>query len=168
LQPASANPLEERSIVFRRAQASDLEFLRRLCARVFGEYGSYQDYVESWFRDETVATYVAELGAKPAGFFMLAAPREGACELDLIAVAVSPELQSRGVGKALLEKSFDVARESWPGAAAVRLQVAEGNARAQRMFARRGFRMRPERGLYPAGQRALFMVKTLETKEEAE
>ena len=39
--------------------------------------------------------------------------------------------------------------------------VAEGNARAQRMFARRGFRIGHVIGVYPAGQRAVFMTKAL-------
>jgi ribosomal protein S18 acetylase RimI-like enzyme len=41
------------------------------------------------------------------------------------------------------------------------LSVAEGNSRAQRLFARRGFRRTGEVGIYPAGQRALHMVKIL-------
>jgi ribosomal protein S18 acetylase RimI-like enzyme len=41
------------------------------------------------------------------------------------------------------------------------LSVAEGNSRAQRLFARRGFRRTGGEGIYPAGQRALHMVKVL-------
>lgn len=150
----------------RRAEPYDLGFVSGLCERVFAEYGSYRDYVENWFRDDAVATFVGELDGELAGFFMLEAPRGDGLTVDLIAVAVAPPLQSRGVGAMLLETCFAVARESWPNAVEMRLQVAEGNARAQRMFAGRGFRMRPERGVYPAGQRALFMVKTFRKGEE--
>jgi ribosomal protein S18 acetylase RimI-like enzyme len=114
--------------------------------------------MEEWFQHETVTTLVAEIEGRPAGFVMIAL-RSGAA--DLIALAVSPELQSRGAGKALLGRAIGLARESDLGIREMHLQVAEGNARAQRLFAKHGFRVRAETGVYPAGQRALFMVKAL-------
>jgi ribosomal protein S18 acetylase RimI-like enzyme len=145
-------------VALRDATGSDLDFIRALCQRLFLAYGSYHRYVEEWFQHGTVSTIVAEIEGRAAGFAMLAL-RPGAA--DLIAVAVAPELQSRGAGKALLERVLELARGSELGVREVNLQVAEGNARAQRMFAKRGFRIRAETGVYPAGQRALFMVKAL-------
>jgi ribosomal protein S18 acetylase RimI-like enzyme len=79
---------------------------------------------------------------------------------ELLSIAVVPELRSLGIGSALLDRAIAVAFDAGPEIREIRLSVAEGNARAQRMFARRGFRIGPAVGLYPAGQRALFMSKT--------
>jgi ribosomal protein S18 acetylase RimI-like enzyme len=84
---------------------------------------------------------------------------------ELLSIAVLPELRSRGIGAALLDRAIEAARESSLELREIRLSVAEGNARAQRMFARRAFRIGQVIGRYPAGQRALFMVKEL--KKEA-
>jgi ribosomal protein S18 acetylase RimI-like enzyme len=145
-------------VPLREAAPSDIDFIRSLSRRLFLAYGSYHRYVEEWFHHETVKTMIAEIEGQPAGFVMIAL-RSGAA--DLIALAVSPELQSRGAGKALLGRAIGLARDSDPGMREIHLQVAEGNARAQRMFAKHGFRVRAETGIYPAGQRAVFMVKAL-------
>lgn len=158
----------EPSVSIRAAEPRDLEFVRALCKRVFLVYGSYDQYVADWFSSGEVATYVAERDGIAMGFCMLrihAARPEEPPVAELLAIAVVPELQSRGVGGALLERCFAVALESEPAAAEIRLSVAEGNARAQRMFARNGFRIQPASGVYPAGQRALFMVKPLKAAQ---
>jgi ribosomal protein S18 acetylase RimI-like enzyme len=82
---------------------------------------------------------------------------------ELLSIAVVPELRSLGIGSALLDRAIATAFEAGPKVREIRLSVAEGNARAQRMFARRGFRIGPAVGIYPAGQRALFMSKTRRT-----
>ena len=158
LPSAAASGVSQSPVPLREATPSDIEFIRALCRRLFLAYGSYHRYVEEWFHHETVSTLVAEIEGRPAGFVMVAL-RPGAC--DLVALAVTPELQSRGAGKALLGKAVALARESNLGIREMHLQVAEGNARAQRMFAKHGFRVRAETGIYPAGQRALFMEKAL-------
>jgi ribosomal protein S18 acetylase RimI-like enzyme len=155
---AAATGVFPSPVALREATPSDLEFIRGLCRRLFLAYGSYHRYVEEWFHHENVSTLVAEIEGVPAGVAMVALG-PGAC--DLVAIGVTPELQSRGAGKALLEGVVALARESSLGVKEIHLQVAEGNARAQRMFAKHGFRVRSETGIYPAGQRALFMVKAL-------
>lgn len=149
----------------RRARPPDLDLVRSLSAKLFLVYGSYDQYVADWFSSNEVATYVAERDGLPVGFCMIrihpAGQEASPATAELLAIAVAPEHQSRGVGGALLERCFAFARESEPPAAEIRLSVAEGNSRAQRMFARNGFRIARSTGVYPAGQRALFMVKTL-------
>jgi ribosomal protein S18 acetylase RimI-like enzyme len=166
LRPACPSPEASSgtSVSIRSAQPEDVGFVRSLCRRVFLAYGSYDDYVAEWFSSAEVSTWVAELDSVLAGFCMSRIhPAELGREVaaELLAIAVVPELQTRGVGKALLGKCFAAAREREPPALEVRLSVADGNSRAQRMFASSGFRMAPSSGIYPAGQRALFMVKTL-------
>jgi len=164
LQPGS----KERSLAtdptLRPAQDSDIDFIVGLCRRVFLEFGSYDRYVADWLREKIVSTYVAEVDSVPAGFFILALHPEGPSSkavAELLSIAVVPELRSLGIGGALLERAIALARESPLEVDEIRLSVAEGNARAQRMFARRGFRIGPAVGIYPAGQRALFMAKAL-------
>ncbi|MGH9324754.1 MAG: GNAT family N-acetyltransferase [Vicinamibacteria bacterium] len=153
------------TVIVRTAGAADLEFIRVLCRQLFLEFGSYDRYVEDWFGEKIVSTGIAEADSARAGFFMLAI-HPPAVETDpavgeLLAIAVLPELQSKGIGLALLDRALALARESPREVHEVRLSVAEGNARAQRMFARRGFRVGSAAGIYPAGQRALFMTKVL-------
>jgi ribosomal protein S18 acetylase RimI-like enzyme len=173
LRPASPSPTRpaEPSASIRPAEIADLVFVQSLCRRVFLAYGSYDEYVAEWFATGGVSTYVAERDGVVEGFCMVRihpAAQTSPVVAELLAIAVVPEHQSRGFGKALLEKCFAVAAASVPPAREVRLSVAEGNARAQRMFARHGFHARPPGGVYPAGQRALFMVKTLESTRQEE
>ena len=154
----------------RPALDSDLDFILDLCRKVFLEFGSYDRYMAEWFREEIVSSHIAELDSAPAGFFMLAihpASPTGEAVAELLSIAVVPELRSRGIGAALLDRSILLARESSLDLREIRLSVAEGNARAQRMFARRGFRIGHVIGVYPAGQRALFMTKALKKERKS-
>ena len=164
MQPASPERSEAKDPTLRSARESDLDFMLDLCRKVFLEFGSYDRYMAEWFREEIVSNYIAEVDAAPAGFFMLAIHPPGSSPeaiAELLSIAVVPELRSRGIGAALLDRSIALARESSLDPREIRLSVAEGNARAQRMFARRGFRIGHVIGVYPAGQRALFMTKAL-------
>lgn len=170
MQPASPERSQNPRPVpaLRPARPSDLDFIVELTRRAFLQFGSYDRYVQEWFREEIVSTFVAEVDGAPAGFSMLAihpeSPEQDAVA-ELLSIAVLPELRSRGIGAALLDRAIEAARESSLELREIRLSVAEGNARAQRMFARRAFRIGQVIGRYPAGQRALFMVKEL--KKEA-
>lgn len=138
--------------------------MRDLTARLFLAYGSYDDYVGDWFRDAAVSTYLGLETGRPAGFAMLAvypdAPiPKGAGPLvsELLAIAVEPELQARGLGGRLLDHCLALASDPGAGIREMRLSVAEANARGRRLFASRGFRVREGYAVYPAGQRALMM-----------
>jgi ribosomal protein S18 acetylase RimI-like enzyme len=158
-EPLRREPGGAADLALRPATDSDLDFVLDLCRRVFQKYGSYDRYLADWLRAPYVSTWIAELDSVPAGFFMLAIHREDEHTAELLSIAVVPELRSRGIGSALLDRAIAIAFEAAPEVREIRLSVAEGNARAQRMFARRGFRIGPAVGIYPAGQRALFMSK---------
>ncbi len=172
MHPARPERSLATSLSLRPARDTALDFILDLCRKVFLEFGSYDRYVADWFPEEIVTTCVAEVDEAPAGFFMLAihppggAPPFSESVAELLSIAVVPELCSRGIGAALLDRAILFARESSLGPTDIRLSVAEGNARAQRMFARRGFRIGHLVGVYPAGQRALFMSKALKKEEE--
>jgi len=170
--PSRPLPEPDENIVLRQtgalgqARDGDADFVSSLARASFLAYGSYDRYLRDWFRDEAVSTFVAELDGRTAGFFMLTSYRDPDHPekpiADLVAIAVDAPWQSRGVGKRLLDRAIELARESDPPARELWLVVADSNARAQRFFSRRGFRRREGVGVYPAGQRALRMVKTFE------
>ena len=147
----------------RPARRSDEAFIVTLTTSTFLAYGSYDRFVADWLRDERVITHVAEHEGRRAGFAMTATyedpDRPDKTVADLVAIAVEPEAQRRGVGQALLDAAVaslpDAIDEMW-------LVVADTNARAQRFFARNRFRPGAGVGVYPAGQRALRMVKHLD------
>jgi ribosomal protein S18 acetylase RimI-like enzyme len=139
-----------------------------LAEEVFSIYGSYGRYLTDWFDQEGVTTLVGEVEEEtPVGILMLAVrpshtdPGRGVAEL--LAIAVKPSHQSRGLGNLLMDKAIEEAPHlpSPIPILEMHLSVAEGNARAQRLFARRGFRRTGGEGIYPAGQRAIHMVKAL-------
>ncbi|HXV65195.1 MAG TPA: GNAT family N-acetyltransferase [Vicinamibacteria bacterium] len=145
-----------RAVVVRPARLGDLAFVKKLARELFLGYGSYERYLESWFQDSGVTTQIAEIDEVAAGFSMVAVyPEEDATVAELLAIGVTRAYQSRGVGGALLDASIALGED----AAEIRLSVAEGNSRAERLFASRGFRMRQGVGLYPSGQRARFMTR---------
>ena len=152
-------------LAVRRAGADDSAFVLSLAYQAFAVYGSYDSYMEDWLRDDAVRTHVAELDGRRAGFFMVTSYEDdehpGRHVADLVAIAVAPELQSRGIGKRLLDDAVRVARSLEPTVSEMWLVVAEGNSRAQRFFARHGFRRGRGVGVYPAGQRALRMFRPI-------
>jgi ribosomal protein S18 acetylase RimI-like enzyme len=151
----------------RPAQPDDRSFVSELAVKVFSIYGSYGRYLTDWFDEESVTTLIGEIDQERVGLLMLAArpshihPDRGVAEL--LAIAVKPSHQSRGLGTILLEKAIEEAPRlpSPLPIVEMHLSVADGNSRAQRLFSRRGFRRTGGEGIYPAGQRALHMVKGL-------
>jgi ribosomal protein S18 acetylase RimI-like enzyme len=157
----------ELDLHLRTATASDHGFIAHLAERVFTSYGSYDRYLADWLEDETVSARVAALGDEPVGFYMLAEyehpERSEETIGDLLAIAVDPAHQSRGIGRSLLRDAIELAGRASSSPTEMWLFVAEGNSRGQRLFARHGFRFRRGVGVYPAGQRALAMVKRLKS-----
>jgi len=149
----------------RAAERSDETFLITLTKSAFTYYGSYDAYVAEWFVDPAVLTRIAEISGEPCGFYMLTSYRDDdrpdAYVADLVAIAVAPAFQSSGVGQAMLEHAESESRALALPVDAMWLVVAEGNARAQRFFARNAFRRGGGVGVYPGGQRALRMQKPL-------
>ena len=73
--------------------------------------------------------------------------------LGELTVAVRPDWQGRGVGRALLERLLAVVRDERPGIERVELLSRESNARAIGLYERTGFRRegRRERRIRAAG-----------------
>ena len=146
------------------AHAGHRDFVRRLSAEVFARFGDYETMMPRLMQSPWVRTAVAESGEQPVAFAMYSLEELPHGEVHLTAIAVRPEWQSRGIGRALLSHVEHEARRLVPagGEAAVCLTVAEDNARARRVFKAAGFRPVPgEAGAYPAGQRSLALRKVV-------
>lgn len=154
----------------RRGGAGDAAFVRSVAEIVFAELGDYGRILPTWLVHEGVLTHVAELGGEPVGYTMLgfyaaAPPRQQEYVADLLAIAVAPPAQGRGIGKQLLAHAVAQAaqaRRRLP-VTELRLSVAEPNDRARALFTQFGFRfLDGEHGRYDGGQRALHMARLLE------
>ena len=150
----------------RNANEGDEAFIRLLGSKLFLAYGSYDQYLVEWFRSDSVATFIGEFDNVPSGFFMLSKPCSPALwSSELLALAVAEEWQSQGIGRLLLDAAIVNAKalSSPIGIQELQLSVAWSNYRAQRLFAKRGFRVREHEGIYPLGQRARRMCLVLES-----
>jgi ribosomal protein S18 acetylase RimI-like enzyme len=82
---------------------------------------------------------------------------------DLLALAVLPGCQRKGIGSKLLDHVIEVAERVAPAShiSQLRLTVAENNTGAQRLYTRTGFHIVEGGATYDRGQRALRMVRPL-------
>ena len=125
---------------------------------VFGEYGSW---LPGYLGHPGVWTFVYEEHEQANGFAMLGVldpEDDGTRAADLLAIAVRPGCQDRGIGRSLLARVVDKAMtlKGILGVHEVRLTVADTNERARHLFGEFGFEPIPgDHGLYEKGQRAL-------------
>jgi len=100
---------------------------------------------------------------RPVGFVMIGAlpgDREGETRVEVLAIAVVPEFQHRGIGKELLQHAQKSLEEL--GDQRLFLHTAKENLVGQKLFLRNGFTpVELKKGFYPSGQDALMMVKDL-------
>ena len=146
-----------------QAELHHREFVRRLSARVFKRFGDYETSLPELFDRQWVRTVVAEVGRQAVGFAMYSLEDLHDGEIDLLAIAVPPEWQSRGLGRRLLGHVETLALELVRGdSATVRLTVSEDNSRARSFFGGAGYLPTPrDRGHYPHGQPSLGLRKQL-------
>ncbi|HSR10131.1 MAG TPA: GNAT family N-acetyltransferase, partial [Thermodesulfobacteriota bacterium] len=129
------------SLSFRTAGEGDREFVRSVSAAVFSIYGDYEETLPRWLLDPWVVTVIAEEGGEPAGFAMLQFGPRGIWENslgELLAIAVNPDRQGEGVGKALLNCVEDLARHSL--LKRIQLHTAETNTAGRALFQSMGYR----------------------------
>ena len=150
-----------KTFIFRVANESDLEFLIRLSEAVFSEYGKYDEIVPAWFFQPVVMTEIIMDAANPLGFAMLALEKQkplGPRSAHLLAIAVSPEHQRRGVGSALIDHMEVIAGKY--GISELRLWTAHDNSQALSFFLKAGYKIIGSEGhYYPKGQSAFTLSK---------
>lgn len=152
-----------RPFIFRLANESDLEFLSRLAAEVFSEYGKYDEIVPIWFLQPGIMTEIIMEATESLGFAMLALERQkpfGPRKAHLLAIAVSPEHQGKGAGSALLNHMEELAEKY--GIGEMQLWTAHDNLQALHFFQKAGFEIIGSEGhYYPKGQSAFALSKKI-------
>lgn len=131
-----------------------------MSGEVFSIYGPYGRTVTRWFESGLTRTLLSVVEGKPVGFVMmgtLPGDREGETRTEILAIAVAPGFQRRGIGKELLRCAEKNAKAS--GEQRLFLHTAKENRLAQRLFLKSGYRpVALKKSFYPSGQDALMMT----------
>jgi ribosomal protein S18 acetylase RimI-like enzyme len=158
--------------MIRRAELADHPWIIATGAEAYHDLGDYTRILPSWLEQPGVLAWIDyDVQGRGRGFAMLgfylddptASAGSSQVVADLLALAVLPSFQKRGIGTKLLHHVIEVAERVAPSShiASLRLTVAEANTGAQRLYARHGFRVIDGSATYDRGQRALRMARPL-------
>jgi ribosomal protein S18 acetylase RimI-like enzyme len=165
--------------MIRRAEVADHPWIIATGAEAYRDLGDYTRILPSWLEQPGVLAWIDhDIQGRGRGFAMLGfylddgarstAPqtpdKATPVVADLLALAVLPGFQNKGIGTKLLLHVIEVAERVAPQSriTSLRLTVAESNSGAQRLYARNGFRIVDGSATYDRGQRALRMARTLD------
>jgi ribosomal protein S18 acetylase RimI-like enzyme len=153
--------------LIRPAAAADATWVRDLGVEVYGYLGDYRHIIPAWIAHPAVETWLAvdDTSGERQGFIIVGIYRAedlapGKYIADLLAIAVAPTWQDRGLGRVLLAHALGVARRAQIEVpiAELRLTVADTNARARHLFDTTGFEiLDAAHGHYAGGQIAIRM-----------
>lgn len=150
-------------IILRPADNSDNSFIRDLSDEAFKLFGDYGDVVLKWFESKYSRTVIALYEERCAGFAMLGRPFDRYDTInssEILAIAVSPEYRSIGIGTTLLKSIHELAHEA--RTKMIYLHTATENSHAIKLFSSSGFRVyQVKKYFYPKGQDAFVMTKEL-------
>lgn len=140
--------------MIRRATGFDRSWMIATASEAFAHLGDYQRILPSWLDQPGVLSWVDEHLSTRRGLAVLAfygealpAGQHGLRVVaDLLALAVPPPFQRKGLGSALLAHVLRIVDSMGvsAGAREVRLTVEASNAVAQRMYERAGFTLHRE------------------------
>ena len=157
--------------MIRRAELADQPWIIATGAEAYQDLGDYTRILPSWLEQPGVLAWIDyDVQGRGRGFAMLGfylddptASAGSQVIADLLALAVLPSFQRRGIGTKLLHHVIEVAERVAPSShiASLRLTVAESNTGAQRLYARHGFRIIDGSATYDRGQKALRMARPL-------
>jgi len=169
--------------MIRRAELADHPWIIATGAEAYQDLGDYTRILPSWLEQPGVLAWIDyDVQGRGRGFAMLGfyledpaggtGPGTGPTVAlsaanqviaDLLALAVLPSFQRRGIGTKLLHHVIEVAERVAPSShiSSLRLTVAETNTGAQRLYARHGFRIIDGSATYDRGQKALRMARPL-------
>lgn len=158
--------------MIRRFSARDRGWVTRIAGAVYRDLGDYARIIPTWLDHPGVLAFVEEsAGARPErraflllGFYEPPEGPTGSCVADLLAIAVAPQFQRRGIGRAMLGHAIRVAESAGQDGSVweIRLTVADGNKVGQHLYLSAGFRVLDEdHGHYDGGQRAIRMARSL-------
>jgi len=139
----------------RLATKDDYSFIRQLSREVFSVFGKYDEIIPQWFLNPDVITIIYVKNGHPMGFAMLYL-----FSGEILAIAVNPKYQRKGIGSALLIHLETIAKQL--GLGRLLLHTAKDNIVARLFFQKLGFKVigRKE-NYYPKGQSAFMMSKPL-------
>jgi ribosomal protein S18 acetylase RimI-like enzyme len=142
--------------LIRLAIDDDLDFIRELSIEVFSMFGDYGEVIYPWFSNpEVIPVMYVHNGLDPAGFGLVSVVTG-----EILAIAVAPTYQRRGIGSALLTYMDFLATQR--GLRMLLLHTAKENTEAQSFFRKRGFKVvGAQESYYPKGQTALIMSKSI-------
>ena len=159
--------------MIRRAEVQDHPWIVATGAEAYAELGDYTRILPSWLEQPGVLAWIDhDMQGRGRGFAMLGFYTEDSNKTgqpvviaDLLALAVLPTHQRKGIGSKLLDHVIEIAERVAPAShiSQLRLTVAEHNVGAQRLYARTGFHVVEGATTYDRGQRALRMVRPLGT-----
>jgi len=159
---------ERHQITIRAAEESDREFIHSLSKKAFSQYGPYEDMLERWFQSGITETLMASMEKRPVGFAMLGrhqSEQESSQIAELLAIAVEPAKQKKGIGDSLIREVVRKAREF--RIKTVVLYTALENVAAQRLFKKNGFTpSKTKKNFYPRGQDALLMYNRIKSRSD--
>ena len=155
--------------MIRRAEPADHPWIVETGAEAYAELGDYTRILPSWLAQAGVLAWIDHdlqgrgRGFAMLGFYLEAGSPRAEVVADLLALAVLPAFQRRGIGTRLLSHVIEVSERVAPTSriSALRLTVAETNVAAQRLYERAGFRLIDGSTSYDRGQRALRMARAL-------
>lgn len=149
----------------RPAEPSDFHFMIKLSGEVFHMYGPYERIITSWLESGVALCLVGFIRNKIAAFAMMSnLPHEvnPAHVSELLAIAVIPERQGKGIGGTILKEMEKKAVVM--NIKALFLHTAIENTPALRLFKENGYQtLGTKRRFYPAGQDAILMSKQFGT-----
>jgi ribosomal protein S18 acetylase RimI-like enzyme len=155
------------SVTIGPADLSDGTYIAYLSDHVFCIYGSYGPVISQWFRSHRCLTLVAYTEKGPVGFVMtgpLLIDRGLSVASEVLAIAVDPGHQAKGIGSMLLRAIEEQAQKMH--VEQLVLHTASNNGAALRLFEAHGFRLiKSISQFYPKGQDALEMMKKLSPKK---
>jgi len=151
--------------MIRRATPLDYPWLVGVGAHAFAALGNYREILPAWLAQDNVLAWVEEEAGVRRGFTIIGFFHEEPGNVaDLLALAVEPVWQSRGLGRMLLDHALHMAAATAQAGRLreLRLCVADDNFIGQRLYRTSGFqRVAGDFGAYPGGQRAVRMVYPL-------
>lgn len=143
--------------MLRKAGLDDLRDLHRIERKCFGRRGFSKAHIVWTLRNPRAGAYLYDVDGKPVGTVMVR--REGETT-RVVSIGVLPKHRRRGIGRALMAKAEEVARDA--GTPSVSLEVSVNNEGAIAFYRDLGYDFDGLlRGYYSWGEDAHRMTKEL-------
>lgn len=151
-------------IVIEDGKKEDQSFIKELSQALFSEYGEYGSFLPSFLERKEARVWTASHGKSKVGFIIVAPYEELSETFEVVAVALAPRYQGRGIGKLLLDVALKFMKDS--NLENVVAHVAQGNNASFNLFISKGFLPVSIKKRFYKSQDAVMFVKKIKTKGE--